>query len=112
VKTLALLFTITGSWHGTLHQPGFAPFTVTATIHGLTGNARNTVHYSGLDCRGSWRFLGRDGTAYRFRETITAGKSASCKGTGTVTLRPVAGGRLAYVFHGGGIVSRGTLTRN
>jgi hypothetical protein len=86
VTALAVLFTIVGTWHGTLHQQGFAPFTVTATIRGTDASAR-------------------------FKETITAGRSASCKGTGVVTLRPVAGGGLSYTFVGGGVTSRGTLTR-
>ncbi len=107
---LAVAFAIVGTWHGTLHQAGAKPFTVTASIHGLAGH--NTVRYSGLDCRGTWRYLGRTGTAYRFRETITAGRSVSCKGTGVVTLTPVAGAKVAYVFRGGGIVARGTLTRS
>jgi hypothetical protein len=108
VTALAIAFTILGTWHGTLHQSGFKPFTVTATIRGT--HARNTVHYSGLDCRGTWTFLSHRGTTWRFRETITAGRSASCKGTGVVTLR-VDDGKLDYTFRGGGIVSRGTLYR-
>lgn len=102
---------VLGTWHGTLHQKGMAPFTVTATLRGLAPSAHNTVRYSGLDCRGTWRYLGRSGRAYRFRETITAGRSTACKGVGKVALTPRAGGRLAYVFRGGGVVSRGTLTR-
>jgi hypothetical protein len=102
---------VLGTWHGTLHQKGTAPFTVTATIRGLGTSAHNTVRYSGLDCRGTWRYLGRSGRAYRFRETITAGRSNACKGVGTVALTPRPGGKLGYVFRGGGVVSRGTLTR-
>jgi hypothetical protein len=111
VTALAVLFTIVGTWHGTLNQQGFAPFTVSATIRGTDASARNTVLYSGLDCRGTWRFIDHRAGAFRFKETITAGRSASCKGTGVVTLRPVAGGRLSYTFVGGGVTSRGTLTR-
>jgi hypothetical protein len=102
---------VVGTWHGTLHQKGMAPFTVTATIRGLGSSAHNTVRYSGLDCRGRWRYLGRSGRAYRFRETITAGRSKACKGVGRVTLTPRSDGKLGYVFRGGGVVSRGTLSR-
>ena len=107
MTTVAIVFSIIGTWHGTLHQTGFKPFTVTAAIRGTHG----TVHYSGLDCRGTWRLLSHRGSTYRYRETIKAGRSASCKGTGTVTLKVVGGVRLAYTFRGGGILSRGTLTR-
>ncbi len=109
MTTVAILFSILGTWHGTLHQSGAKPFAVTATIR--AGGGRNTVHYSGLDCRGTWRFLSHRGATYRYRETITAGRSASCKGTGTVTLKVLGGVRLAYTFRGGGIVARGTLSR-
>lgn len=102
---------IAGTWRGVLTQRGLPAFTVTATIRSRDAAAGNTVLYSGLGCRGKWSFRGRDGNVYRFLETITAGRSKTCKGTGTVTLRPLPGGKLAYVFRGGGVESRGTLTR-
>jgi len=93
-----------------LHQRGLAPFSVTATVRSLTEPKRNTVHYAGIDCHGRWTYLGRSGSAYRFREVITGGRSTSCKGTGTVTLTPTGQG-MRYEFRGGGIVSRGVLYR-
>ena len=103
---LAVLFSVLGTWHGTLHQAGTKPFTVTVAIHGTTA----AVRYSGLDCRGTWKLISHRGATYRFRETITAGRSASCTGTGVVTLK-VSGRRLDYTFRGGGVVSRGVLRR-
>jgi hypothetical protein len=103
---------IVGTWTGVLMQSGMPNFRVTATIRSLrVGEDDNTVRYSGLDCRGTWMFRGRSGSTYRFLETITAGRSATCKGTGIVSLRVVVGGKLAYVFRGGGVESHGTLTR-
>jgi hypothetical protein len=102
---------ITGKWRGVLTQQGLAPFTVTADIRDLEDPAANTVHYSGIDCGGNWTYLGRDGSAYRFREVIDRGAGGNCKGVGVVTLTPVADDRLAYVFRGGGIESRGPLSR-
>jgi hypothetical protein len=104
-------FTILGHWKGRLHQKGLAPFTVTATVRGLSPTSRNTVHYTGINCSGRWTYLGRKGTAYRFREKITSGKGGSCKGVGTVTLTPAGANRVHYVFRGGGVVSRGLLVR-
>jgi hypothetical protein len=46
---------------------------VTATVCGLGRSARNTVHYTGIDCSGRWTYLGRRGASYRFREKITSG---------------------------------------
>jgi hypothetical protein len=103
-------FDIAGSWQGELQQKGMRPFVVTATIHAPRSRAHNTVHYTGIDCGGRWTYLGREDAAYRFREVITRGKSATCKGVGTVTLTP-AEDRLRYEFRGGGIVSRGVLSR-
>jgi hypothetical protein len=76
-----------------------------------TLGAALTVHYTDIDCGGNWTYLGRDGSAYRFREVIDRGAGGECKGAGVVTLTPVADDRLAYVFRGGGIESRGPLSR-
>ena len=102
---------ITGRWKGRLHQRGLAPFTVTASIRSLRASAPNTVAYSGIGCSGNWRYLGRRGSAFRFREVIRRGRGGTCKGVGTVTLTPAGAGRLRYRFQGGGVVSRGVLAR-
>ena len=47
----------------------------------------------------------------RFREVIDRGQGGKCKGKGTVAVEPTQSGRLTYEFRGGGVVSRGTLTR-
>lgn len=104
-------FQITGEWSGRLTQKGMQPFEVTATIASLARSKHNTVRYSGLDCSGTWDYLGASETAYRFGETIDRGKSHRCKGMGTVTLEPVAQNRVAYSFSGGGVESRGALDR-
>ena len=49
MTALAIAFTILGTWHGTLHQSGFKPFTVTATIRGAleaasVAGARELAH--------------------------------------------------------------------
>lgn len=103
---------IKGTWTGTLTQRMTPDFTVTATIRSFNRyTARNPVSYGApLNCKGRWRYLGRKGTTYRFRETITSGDSDTCKGTGTVSLTPnAAGDRLRYRFKGGGVESTGTL---
>ena len=104
-------FEITGSWRGQLTQQGMKPFTVRATIASLERFKENVVTYSGLDCTGTWEYLGPSETAYRFREVIDRGRSARCKGTGTVTLTPLADDQVAYEFRGGGVVSKGDLQR-
>jgi hypothetical protein len=103
-------FEITGRWHGDLTQQGVKPFTVQARIASLERFDDNTVHYSGIDCSGTWEYLGASETAYRFRERIDQGESAKCKGTGTVTLTPVSEDSVDYEFRGG-VVSRGVLDR-
>jgi hypothetical protein len=100
-----------GRWAGALHQAGLAPFEVRAHIRTVDNADDNTVAYTGLNCRGHWRYLGHNGSSYDFEEVIDAGRSATCKGVGTVALAPLHGDRLAYVFQGGGVVSRGVLSR-
>lgn len=102
---------VLGAWSGVLHQEGMDPFRVWAQVRSLRSAARNTVRYSGLDCRGTWAPLGGDGEAFRFREVITAGRSRTCKGAGIVTLRR-DGDRIAYRFRGGGVESRGVLSED
>jgi len=102
-----------GSWTGLLHQRGMRPFRVWARIADPDGRAGNTVRYSGLGCRGHWTALAAPGRAHRFTETITAGAGGSCKGSGTVTLRPTGDpNALRYVFRGGGVTSSGILRRS
>ncbi|MGH2956344.1 MAG: hypothetical protein ACRDL6_05045 [Solirubrobacterales bacterium] len=116
-------FEILGSWEGELTQMDLPPFRVTATIGDLDDPAANTVHYTGIDCGGNWTFRGEadagvqtgDATrvtpVYRFSEVIDRGAGGSCKGVGTVTLTPTGADTVTYEFRGGGVVSRGTLTR-
>jgi hypothetical protein len=102
---------IAGRWEGTLRQRGMPPFTVRVRIASAQQPAANPVAYTGIRCAGQWRFLGRSGDAYRFRETIDRGAGRECKGTGTVTLS-ARGRELGYRFRGGGVTSRGTLIRS
>jgi hypothetical protein len=104
-------FEIEGQWRGELQQKGLKPFQVDATIGNLDEPKQNTVHYTGIDCSGNWTYEGRDGDAYTFREVIDRGEGGDCKGVGTVTLTPAGDERLDYVFRGGGIESRGVLSR-
>ncbi len=104
-------FAIRGHYRGRLTQRGLKPFRVDVRIRSLRSPARNPVRYSGLGCAGTWRYLGKDGAVLRFRERISSGRSRKCKGVGTVTLRPLGPDRLGYRFRGGGVTSRGTLSR-
>ena len=110
-STTEARFEITGRWSGELRQQGMEPFNVQATIASLARSKQNTVHYTGIDCSGTWNYLGASATAYRFQETIDRGAGAKCKGTGTVSLRPLSENQVAYTFSGGGVESRGTLDR-
>lgn len=107
----AASFQILGTWGGELHQKDLDPFRVKAAIGDLADPTANTVHYTGIDCGGNWRFLGRDGSAYRFREVIDRGAGGDCKGVGIVTLTPSSADELDYEFRGGGIESFGVLSR-
>jgi hypothetical protein len=102
---------IEGAWRGTLRQEGLAPFVVTATIRAPGASRPSTVHYTGIDCSGTWTYLGRTGPAYRFREVIDRGAGGKCKGVGAVSLVPEGVDRLRYEFRGGGVVSRGIISR-
>jgi hypothetical protein len=88
------------------------PFRVTATIRSLENERRNSVSYTGIDCRGSWTFEGLEGETYRFREVIDRGADGTCKEVGEVSLTPTPDGRLEYEFIGGGVESRGVLVRS
>jgi len=104
-------FSLISSWHGRLTQKKLQPFDVNATIRSLSSGTRNTVHYSGINCSGNWTYLGRTNGAFRFREVIDRGTSATCKGVGTVSLTPRGANQLRYEFRGGGVVSTGVLSR-
>ena len=105
-------FDIIGMWEGHLTQKGLKPFTVSATIGSLDDPKLNAVHYTGIDCDGSWTYLGKEGDAFRFREVIDPRQAGGdCKGRGVVTLTPTEDGRVEYVFKGGGVTSRGVLVR-
>jgi hypothetical protein len=104
-------FEITGEWKGRLTQKGLKPFTVTATIVSLERSKQNVVRYTGINCSGTWDYLGATATAYRFREVIDRGQGRKCKGVGTVALTPLTDDRVGYVFAGGGITSEGVLNR-
>lgn len=105
-------FEIVGTWEGRLQQRGLEPFRVRATIASLDDSPRNRVSYSGIDCGGRWKYLGRNANSYKFREIIDEGQGRICKGIGTVRLAPTPGERLEYLFRGGGVTSRGVLTRS
>ena len=107
----AARLSILGRWKGQLHQRGVKPFTVIATIRGFDALSRNTVHYTGIDCSGHWTYLTRSGRSYQFREVITSGRGGKCKSFGRVTLTKVDAQHASYVFRGGGVISRGVLTR-
>ena len=116
--TSARAFEIRGHFRGRLTQRGLKPFRVDVRIRSLRSPTRNPVRYSGLGCAGSWRYLGKDGDTFRFRERISSGRtrqagtgSRKCKGLGAITLRPLGSNRLGYRFEGGGVTSRGTLSR-
>jgi hypothetical protein len=111
VTTAEPEFEITGEWGGRLTQKGLKPFTVTARIVSLERSKQNVVRYSGIDCAGTWEYLGATETAYRFREVIDRGAGRKCKGVGTVALTPLTDDRVDYLFRGGGVSSRGVLAR-
>jgi hypothetical protein len=102
---------IVGSYHGTLHQQGTKPFQVMATVASLSDASKNVVHYTGIDCSGTWSFQKHEDGTYEFGEKIDRGAGAQCQGTGTVTLTPQGANRYGYEFRGGGVMSTGVLQR-
>lgn len=103
-------FEIAGSWRGNLAQKGMHPFVVTATIRAPSPSARKRFTTPESTAAGAGPISGARTPPIGSVEVITRGKSATCKGVGTVRLMP-AGDRLRYEFRGGGIVSRGILSR-
>lgn len=104
-------FDIAGTWEGRLRQQWLKPFRVEATIESLDDSADSSVSYTGIDCGGRWTYTGMAGDAFVFRELIDSGEGGDCKGVGTVTLTPAPDGRLDYEFRGGGVTSRGLVSR-
>lgn len=107
-----VLADIVGSWEGTLRQKGLNPYEVQASIRSPRDRRVSTVHYTGIDCSGTWTVERvREMTVY-FLESIDRGEGGQCEGTGTVEITPEPGeSRLDYVFRGGGVESEGTLHR-
>ena len=107
-----VLADITGAWEGTLRQKGLKPFEASATIRSPEDVRVSTVHYTGIDCSGTWTVERvREETVY-FLESIDRGEGGECEGTGTVEITPQPGEeRLDYVFRGGGVQSEGVLHR-
>jgi hypothetical protein len=107
-----VLADVTGSWEGTLRQKGLKPFEARATIRSPEDVRQSTVHYTGIDCSGTWTVERVRGKTVSFLESIDRGEGGECKGTGTVQITPEPGEeRLDYVFRGGGVESEGTLHR-
>jgi hypothetical protein len=103
---------ILGDYSGTLQQKGQKPFMVDATVASLNDPSKNPVHYTGIDCSGTWTYTKLEGGTYFFRERISKGKSDKCKGTGTVKLVPQGANQYGYIFRGDGVTSEGTLQRS
>ncbi len=101
---------VVGSWHGELHQRAVPSFQIVVTVRSLSSSAANRVRYTGINCGGHWTYLGTSGATVRFREVIDSGRGGKCKGAGEVMLSR-EGARLRYRFTGGGVVSRGFLSR-
>jgi hypothetical protein len=101
---------IAGDWAGQLTQKGLAPFQVAVRID-PSGTGR--VAYTGINCGGSWTSKGTlesQPPQYLFEERIGKGAGGTCKGIGEVKIAP-RGETLGYVFSGGGVTSRGLLSR-
>jgi hypothetical protein len=112
-----------GDWAGELEQAGVAPFEVAVRF---TPSATTQVAYTGIDCGGTWTATGTLDSLppfYLFDERIDQGEGGECKGTGNVSLHPQEPCRkpegercsvyqhLEYEFRGGGVVSKGVVTR-
>ena len=102
---------VIGNWQGEISEKGLKPFRLTVTIASLLRASQNRYHYTGIDCSGVWKFLGRRNPAFRFRELYGGGGGPKCIPSGTVTLTPSGSRRLDFEYHGGGVTSRATLTR-
>jgi hypothetical protein len=97
-----------GRWQGRLAQRGRLPFGISVTIRVPAGGT-STVNYNGIECSGRWRFLGRSGEDFRFRELIEAGAGGACSARGIVTLRYISRDRMRYELRGAGAPISGFL---
>ena len=100
-----------GRWQGRLAQRGRLPFGISVTIRPPAEEGPSTVRYNGIECSGRWRFLGRNGEDFRFRELIEVGAGGGCGATGVVTLRYISRDRLRYELRGSGAPISGFLRR-
>jgi hypothetical protein len=112
-----------GNWGGRLTQKGLPPFEMAMNFE---VGSDPLVAYTGIECGGTWTATGTLDSlppVYLFDERIDQGKGGECKGTGNVSLHPQEPCRkpegepcsvyqhLEYEFRGGGVVSKGVLTR-
>jgi hypothetical protein len=109
---------LTGDWTGQLTQEGLPPFAIAVRIEPHDSSSPTRVAYTGIDCGGTWRSSGTlesNPPQHLFTEEIDQGAGGNCKGSGGVKLIPRPGKnqstRLQYEFDGGGITSRGVLSR-
>lgn len=104
---------LAGDWTGELRQKGLAPFEVAVRIDPA---GPTYVAYTGIDCGGYWvlRLSGEDRPPiFVIDEVINQGAGETCKGHGTVSLKPRSKTEpyteLDYSFEGEGVLSRGVL---
>lgn len=100
-----------GRWQGRLAQRGRLPFGISVRIRAPAEEGPSTVRYNGIECSGRWRFLGRSGEDFRFRELIAEGAGGDCGAAGIVTLRYISPDRLRYELRGGKAPISGFLRR-
>jgi hypothetical protein len=98
-----------GRWQGRLAQRGRLPFGISVTIRVPFGGRPSTVRYNGIECSGRWKFLGRSGEDFRFRELIEVGAGGACSARGIVTLRYISRDRMRYELRGAGAPISGFL---
>lgn len=96
-----------GTWTGTLI--GVEP-SITATLR--LGDVDRIRFRGGIECRGVLTYVGRRGSAFRYRERITASSSRGCVRLGIVHLTPRANGTVVYQWWGGGLRARAILRRS
>ena len=96
---------------------GFKPFPIRVQIVSATDAERNVVRYGGeIDCSGTWTSPRRRGPAGALlASVIDRGRGGGCKGAGNrvgpVRSRAEQRTRLGYALRGGGVESRGVLSR-
>jgi hypothetical protein len=112
-----------GNWGGRLNQNGLPSFEIAVRFH---AGSDTRVAYAGIECGGTWTGEGEllsNPPIYLFNEEIDSGAGGECKGSGHVSLdpdKPCRGSKaedcryytnLEYRFDGGGVTSKGILTR-